>query len=101
MPVWSLSDKQPAILRAGRFCKPRWGRWRLNRPCPHWGEAAENSNNPQPRETSLFALPQFLRPDPFSDIVRADRDAAAAASGFQKGHRLSLECPVADTPRFT
>ena len=60
---------------------------------PAWGEAADGPARPGARETRLFALPQFLRPDPMGGIVRADRDAAAAADGFQKGQRLSLECP--------
>jgi len=48
---------------------------------PAWSEAADGPNSPQTPETRLFALPQFLRPDPMGGIVRADRDAAAAADG--------------------
>jgi hypothetical protein len=58
---------------------------------PTWGEAERPAPLPA-RETRLIALPQFLRPDPFGGIVRADRSAASGADGFQKGNSLTLEC---------
>lgn len=59
---------------------------------PAQGEGAERPDAPRKRETGLFALPQFLRPDPFGGIVSADRSAAPAAGGFQNNNSISLEC---------
>jgi hypothetical protein len=75
------------------FLQTALGALAAERAVPAWDAAADGPARPEARETRLFALPQFLRPDPMGGIVRADRDAAAAAKGFQKGQRLSLECP--------
>lgn len=44
------------------------------------------------RDVRLFALPQYLRPDPFGGIVRADSSDVPGADGFGKGASFSLEC---------
>ncbi|HKT12760.1 MAG TPA: hypothetical protein VJW77_13135 [Terriglobia bacterium] len=87
------SDKTTSHPSRRTFLQTALGALAAEQALPALGEAAENSSRPQAGATRLFALPQFLRPGPFGDIVRADRGAAAAANGFQKGHRLSLECP--------
>jgi len=86
-------DKTTSHPSRRTFLQTALGALAAEQALPAFGEAGQNSNGPQARETRLFALPQFLRPDPFGDIVHADRNAAAAGNGFQKGHRLSLECP--------
>src|SRR5574340_1569892 len=74
------------------FLQTALGTLAAERTAAAWGKAPERQGAPPARETRLLALPQFLRPDPFGGIVRADLSAASAADGFQKRASLSVEC---------
>ena len=87
------SDKTTSHPSRRTFLQTALGALAADQALPALDGAAQDSNRPQAGGTRLFALPQFLRPDPFGGVVRADRDSAAAANAAQKGHRLSLDCP--------
>lgn len=74
------------------FLQTALGALAAEQALPALGEAGGSPASPQIRETRLFALPQFLRPDPFGGIVPADTSAAPAAIPFEKNSSLSLEC---------
>ena len=74
------------------FLQTALGALAAEHAAPALGEDPRPQGPAPARETHLSALPQFLRPDPFGGIVRADKNAAPAADGFQKGNSLTLEC---------
>jgi len=84
--------KKAANSSRRAFLKTALGVLAAEQALPAVGEAGGSPASPRNRETRLFALPQFLRPDPFGGIVPADRSAAPAAVAFEKNNSLSLEC---------
>lgn len=74
------------------FLQTALGALATERAAPAWGKAPKPQDVSPAGETRLLALPEFIRPDPFGGIVRADRSAAPAADGFHKSASLSLEC---------
>ncbi|HEX5413583.1 MAG TPA: hypothetical protein VFZ27_17180 [Terriglobia bacterium] len=73
------------------FLQTALGALTVEHAAPARDKAAERPDPPA-RNTRLVALPQFLRPDPFGGIVRADRSASAAADHFATSNSISVEC---------
>jgi hypothetical protein len=71
------------------FLQTAFGALALEGALPGSGKESPPSARPPAGPTRIRALPQFLRPDPFGGIVRADRSAGGE---YYEGGAVRLDC---------